>query len=357
LKYIWPVESRTYRATNDFTNATAYQTVGGVSYGMLQVGVHNNKYSSGGELAGRPKNHSVTMETMTKQERIGVIGIGGILLLGLCSWLWWTNIRQNPNRVFWDMVSNNLATTGVTHISEQNAQGLSVSQYTQLSFGQHPKARALTVFKQNGNTLSTEQVSDSGADFVRYQQISLPHSNSKKKLNTGAVLGKWAKLQAGQNLGQQATSGLFQQSLLDILPIGNLSPEVRADMLRSMHQQGLFSYDVKLVKKDKVHGESVYMYAVSIKPDAYIRVMQQFESLVGASAYKSIKATDYKGQKPLSIVVAIDARSHDLSQVYDVARQRTERYEGFGIADTTPMPTASITTTQLTQRLAQLLQQ
>jgi len=303
------------------------------------------------------KNRSVTMEVMTRRERTGAISIGGVLLVILCSWLWWTNIRQNPNRVFWDMISNNLSTEGVTHISEQQAQGLSVAQYTQLSFGQHPKARALTVFKQNGNTLSTEQVSDSNADFVRYQQISLPHSSSKKQLNTNTVLGKWAKLQAGQNLGQQATSGLFQQSLLDILPIANLSPQQRDDMVQYMHDQSLFTYDAKLVKKDKIQGKTVYMYAVSIKPDAYVRVMQKFESIVGASAYKSIKSTDYKGQKPLSIVVAVDARSHNLSQVYDVARQRTERYEGFGITDTTAMPTATITTTQLTQRLAQLLQQ
>jgi hypothetical protein len=297
------------------------------------------------------------MMVMTKRERIGALSIGGLLVVVFGYWLWWTLIRQNPNRVFWDMVSNNLSTSGVTHISEQRAQGLAVSQYTQISFGEQPKVRALTVFTQNGNTLATEQVSDAQSDFVRYQQISLPHTNPGKKLHTETVLGKWAKLQAGQNLGQQATSGLFAQSILDILPMADLSPVQRSDMLRYIHDQSLFSYEAKSVKKETVRGRRVYIYAVTIKPDAYVRVMQRFEALLGANAYSSLKASDYARQKGLSVVIAVDARSHALSQIYDVARQKTERYEGFGIADTARMPKADITTAQLTQRLAQLLQQ
>jgi hypothetical protein len=123
-----------------------------------------------------------------------------------------------------------------------------------------------------------------------------------------------------------------------------------------MHTQSLFTYDTHLVKKTKLNGHQAYLYAVTIKPEAYVRVMQQFESLLGAKAYAGLQSADFAKSKPLSIVVSVDARSHTLSQLYDVSKQRTERYEGFGIADTVALPKADITTTELTQRLGQLLQ-
>jgi hypothetical protein len=291
---------------------------------------------------------------MGRGQRVLLVSTACLLVVAATGWLWWAQVRQNPNRIFWDMISNNLSTNGVTHISEQSGQGLEVSQYTQISFGQHPRVHALTVFKEGSSTLATEQISDAQHDFVRYQQIAIP--STSKRLETKQVLGKWAKLQTGQTVTGQLTGGLFNQSLLDVLPIGNLSSQQRTEILRAMHAQSLFRYDSEAVKKVKVRGREVYLYAVTIKPDAYTRIMQQFEALIGADTYAKIKPDDLAKAKPLSIVISIDVRSHNLSQIYDVSRERTERYEGFGLTDTTPLPRATITTVELTQRLARLLQ-
>jgi hypothetical protein len=286
----------------------------------------------------------------------GIVWSAALLLVAAGSgWLWWSQVRQDPNRVFWDMVSNNLSTTGVTRETVQSGQGLTVSQYTQLSFTQHPTAHVLAVFKQGNSTLSTEEISDMHTDMVRYNQISIP-AKSGKSLNTAAVVGKWAQLGSGQSVGNQLTSGLFSQSLLDVLPMANLQPGQCNQLLATMRTQGLFTYDKSLVKKARLNGRESYLYAVSIKPAAYIRVMQQFERMIGATSYASLKPKDYARQKPISIVLAVDARSHLLAQSYEVAAQRTERYQGFGLTPGTPLPKATITTTQLTQRLGQLQQ-
>ncbi|HSX05466.1 MAG TPA: hypothetical protein VLF69_03300 [Candidatus Saccharimonadales bacterium] len=292
-----------------------------------------------------------------KWERRSVYYITAAVLVLLAGYgLWWTRVRQDPNRVFWDMLSNNLSTSGVTRTVIQTGQGLSVSQYTQLSLGQHPTAHALTVFSQGASTLATEEISDQTHDLVRYQRIDLPKTKATPQLNTKVVLGKWASLQSGQSVSGQLTSGLFGQSLLDVMPMANLPPAQRDSLLQTMHRQHVFSYNEALVKKTKLNGREVYLYAVNIKPDAYIRLMQQFESLIGGTAYGALKAANAAQAKPISVVLSVDARSHELSQLYETAAKRTETYQGFGITESMALPRATITTSQLTQRLGQLLQ-
>jgi hypothetical protein len=272
-----------------------------------------------------------------------------------CGWLWWAKVRQDPNRVFWDMLSNNLSTSGVTHIVEQSGQGLSISQYTQMNFTQHPTAHALTVFKSKGSTLTTEEISNPMSDYVRYRQITM--TGVSKKLNTGSVVGPWAQLQSGETAGNdQLTSGLFSQSLLDVLPIANLTATQRASLLHTMRSQNLFQYNVQDVKKQKVRGRETYLYAVSVRQDAYVRVMQQFEKMVGTTSYQAIKPSSLAKTKPVSVVIAVDARSHNLSQLYQVDSKRVQRYEGFGEGHDTPLPRATLTTQQLMQRLGALQQ-
>jgi hypothetical protein len=214
----------------------------------------------------------------------------------------------------------------------------------------------MTVFKQNGNTLATEEISDASHDFVRYQQLDI--KKSSKKVNTGSVIGQWAQLQSGQSLvNGQLTSGLFNQSLLDILPIGNLSAAQRGQVLSAMRSQNMFQYNVHDVKKVQLDGRSAYLYAVSIRPAAYVRVMQQFEKLLGATAYTSLQPSSFAKAQPISVVVAVDTRSHNLSQIYETASKRVQRYQGFGAGQQLSLPKATLTTQQLTERLAGLEQQ
>jgi hypothetical protein len=292
-----------------------------------------------------------------QQRRVELLVLAIALAVISGTWLWWVQVRQNPNRVFWNMISNNLSTSGATHVTLQSAEGLSVLQYTQLSFTQHPTAHALTIFKQNGNTLAAEQISSQEQDFVRYQQVNVP-AKSGAALDVRSVVGKWAQLQSGQTVNNhhqlQLKSGLFDQSVLEVLPIGNLSATARKQLIRAMHDQQLFAYDSKKVKKADIKGRSNYLYQVSIKPDAYVRIMQQFESLAGGTAYRSLKAADYAHNAPISVVISVDARSHELAQVYEVSAQRAEVFQGFGITADVPLPKADITAAELAQRLSQL---
>jgi hypothetical protein len=290
---------------------------------------------------------------MTRVNRIVLLSCAAVLLLVSGGWLWWSRVYQNPDRIFWDMMSTNLSTTGVTRVMKQQGNGLSVSQYTQVSFTSTPTVRALTVFKQSGNTLATEEISDKNHDYVRYRQIHVP-TKAGKELDASAILGKWARLGDGQTVGSQLTGGLYNQSLLDVLPMGNIAPQERSELLATMRKEKTFSYSDASVKKVKLNGRTTYLYSVNIQPKSYVQLMQRFEKLVGGTLYTSLKPNDFNGAKPIAIVLSVDARSHVLSQMYQTSSQRTLSYEGFGVANTDPMPKATITAAELTKRLSTL---
>lgn len=271
---------------------------------------------------------------------------------------WWAHARSNPTQVFDDMLSNNLSTGSVTRLVSQQGQGLMINQYTQLNLGATPTARALTIFKEKGGTLATEEISDRTHDFVRYQQIKAAAvSKSGRPLDFSSVLGKWAKLQPGDSMSTTLTSGLFDQALTGVLPIGNLSAAQRGPLLSYIHQSQVFSYDPQQVVHTTLDGRKVYRYMVQVKPAAYITLMQQFEKLVGVTAYANVDPASFSKATSITLTIDVDARSHQLAQIYQTTGGRIERYEGFGLHEAVKLPKATITTTELTQRLAAVQRQ
>jgi hypothetical protein len=269
----------------------------------------------------------------------------------------WLGVRwqHNPNRAFWDMLANNLATPGVTRVLQQTSQGLSVSQYTQLNFGAHPTAHALTVFTQNGGTIATEEISDATHDFVRYQKIITPRKTAAgKPLDVSGVVGKWARLDPGGSFGSTVSSGLFDQSLFGILPIANLDSTNRVRLLDYMHTTDVFSYDADKVKTAAVDGHRVYEYQVSIKPAPYVALMQHFGKLVGAKEYDTLDPNDYGSAAAIAVMVAVDTTTHQLVELEQTATGQLERYQAFGAITPVALPHATLTTSELERRITTL---
>lgn len=282
------------------------------------------------------------------------IVIAAAVLLVAVGWLG-VRWQHDPNRAFWDMLANNLATPGVTRVLQQTNQGLSVSQYTQLNFGAHPTAHALTVFTQNGGTIATEEISDASHDFVRYQKIVTPYKTTTgKPLDASGVVGKWARLDPGSKLGSTISSGLLEQSLFGILPIANLDSTNRAHLLDYMRTNDVFSYDAGKVKAATVDGHRVYEYKVSIKPAPYVALMQQFGKLVGAKQYDALDPNNYSRAAAIVVMAAVDTTSHQLVELEQTAGGQLEHYKAFGATTPAALPRATLTTSELEQRITDL---
>lgn len=257
--------------------------------------------------------------------------------------------------VFWDMMSNNLSTPGVTRVVAQSGNGLSVSQYTQLSFGATPTVQSLTVFKQRGGSIVTQQISNRGNDFVRYKKIVTNQKTAAgKPVDVSSVVGKWARLTKDDALSSAVTSGLFDQSLLGIVPVANLQPEKRNELLTYMRQNDVFTFDAAKVKVTTVDGRRTYEYPVRIQPATYIALMQQFGKLVGATQYAGMDPAAYAGATAQTAVFSVDVASHQLSQINQSSSGHSEQYKGFGIISDVTLPKAELTTVELQKRITQL---
>ena len=288
-----------------------------------------------------------------KRRPIVVLACIVLVFLAVCISLY--QARQNPTSAFNDMLATNLSTPGVTRVFTQSGSGLSVAQYTQLNFGAHPTARALTIFMQGSGSIATEQIGDQTHDFVRYQKIVTTAKNAAgKPIDASSVVGKWAALQANSAFSSSVTSGLFEQSLAGILPIANLQPADRTQILADMHNDQVFTFTAKNVKTVQLDGRKTYQYAVSIRPGAYIAMMQHFGKLVGAKGFDSLNPNDYAAAEAISATVWVDARSHELAQVEQGTGGRVERYVAFGVASNPSLPKATLTTTELAKRVTEL---
>ncbi len=289
-----------------------------------------------------------------KRSQVISISVGAVVVVaGLAALTY--HAAQTPQRVFSDMLSNNLATSGVTRVVQQSGSGLSISQYTQLNLGTQPTAHALTIFKQNGGTIATEEISTPNSDYVRYKNIVATKKNAAgKPIDTSNVVGKWAQLKANDTLTSTVTSGLFDQSLLGILPIANLNAANRDQLLAYMKQDNVYSFDASKVKTITQNGRKQYQYAVSIKPSAYISLMQQFGKLVGANQYNSLDPQDYVTTAAIPATVTVDVRSHQLTELQQASSGRVEIYKAFGLASATPIPHATLTTSELEKRITSL---
>ncbi len=288
-----------------------------------------------------------------KKSGVGVIvlSVAVVALAGA----WWFASYNTPMRAFNDMLSTNLATPSVTRVVQQGNDQLKVAQYTQLQMGAQPVAHALTIFSQNGGVIATEEISNRTSDFVRYQKIvATAKSAEGKAIDTSSVVGKWAKLEANSSLGTTVTSGLFDQTLVGVVPIANLSVDRREALLKFMDDNDVFSYDPAKVQTVTVDGRKAYSYAVSISPAPYVKMMQNFSKLVGVHSYDDLNANDYIGAAKVSVTMAVDARSHTLTQLTQTSAGRTESYRAFGLMANSPLPTATLTTQQLTDLLGKL---
>jgi hypothetical protein len=168
------------------------------------------------------------------------------------------------------------------------------------------------------------------------------------------VVGKWATLDPGSQFSSAVTSGLFNQSLLGILPIANLAAADRNRLLAYMHDNTVFSFDTDKVKTVTAEGHQAYEYDVQVQPAAYVGLMQQFGRLVGSKGYDSVDPNEFSGASAVKLTVMVDTTTHELLALDQASSGHTERYESFGTTLQPGLPHATLTTDELTQRITHL---
>ena len=288
----------------------------------------------------------------------------GIIILLLSGWLWWTRVYLGPERVFWGMVENSLSTRGVTiEIAQTNDQS-SIRQLVQMELGPTDRAHSLTTLKQGATEVKTEIIGTRDTDYTRYRSIKTNQKNAAgKPLNVSKVANVWAKSDGAQQSETQSSSHqLFAQALLGIglpvgsvpVPVGEVTPEQRGDMVRRIRGENIYGTSFDKAKKERKDGHLQYTYDVKIQTILYVRMMKDFARSLGLHELDQVDPNLYQTAEPLHVKLIVDAQSRQLVGVENQQAGYKQTYQGYGLPLKVEVPKRPISSAELQRRLTEL---
>jgi len=284
--------------------------------------------------------------TLTREQiKYGLIKLGIIIFL-VFGWLWWIKVYQNPIRVFWDMFGVSLNTSDVTRHIVESSNGQKVDETVQLELGKTKLAHLTRTVAQGTNIFSTETISTPSVYYTRYTSLHIV--NNGKTLNSNSVLNIWSKSALGNSSG--AVNDFF--SLLGSVPVGFPTTAQRQALLKQIKAKRIFVPDFSKVQHKTISGQRADVYNVTIEPAAYVALMQTYAKDEGLGTLTELEASNYKNASSFEVQFAINPISRRLVQISSTGSNHIETYSAYGQQLHVNLPTKTITTDALQQRLA-----
>jgi hypothetical protein len=278
---------------------------------------------------------------------------GGLLMLVFAGWLWWTRLYATPERVFFGMLNNSLATSSVTREVSQEAQGNSLQQFIELNLGASNRSHIVSTLGQgsgaNATKVTTESIGTTDADYTRYISIETNQTNEAgQKLDFSNLIGQWGKNEAHDT---QNPVRYFNEALLGVVPFGDLSPGDREPLLNLMRERKVFETDYSSATRRSEGGRQVFVYDVTIRPDVYVSMLQLFTRAIGLESIEGLNQQQYEGVPPLQAQLTVDIVSRQLTGIRYLANGRTELYSGHGLRQGIDLPEQTVPLSELQNRL------
>ncbi len=282
-----------------------------------------------------------------------VIVLAIVLAIG-AFWSWWHYVRSNPKRVFEAAVSNNLKVRGVTDHLLQSNGNQKLDQTVQLMTGPENTAHASTVLSQEGSgggSVQTETIGTPFADYVRYTSIMTSQKNAEgKPLDFSKILGVWGTTGSTDSKGD--TNGdLYNQIILGIVPFANLPAAERTALLKQIKDQKVYDVDYSHVEHKIVNGRPVYIYKVTVKPEAFVGLLKTLGSYLGLTQLETVDPSSYKQSPPLKVELGVDVWTRQLNSATYVNNDRTERLSAYGVQRPVELPKNAVSTDELQTRV------
>ena len=263
---------------------------------------------------------------------------------------WFHVVYQSPESVFKDMLKNNFATTGYTREGMSSQGDVESKEVTQLLLGKDSAVLGATKLTQGTDEVNTNTITTTEKNYVQYASIKTDRKGkSGKPMDFSKVIGVWAATD-GQNAGgNQAVS----QMMLGLIPIGNLTPKDRSELLALNDKTKAITTDYNTVKKETKNGRLQYTYQVKIKPVAYLELLKKYGQAAGLGEdVAALNPNDYKDTPTTTVQLTVDARSRHLVSVTPPGQiAADEKYSSFGITKAVQIPKNTISTTELQERL------
>lgn len=298
-----------------------------------------------------------------EQSKQSILVRAGILLIiatGIGGWYYWTNVFDNPGRVFDNMLTTVLSSPSVTKQITQTEGEQSLNQTLQLTTEPTAQAHGRNVLDQGaGTVIITESIGAQKADYVRYNSIKTEQKNDQgKDFDFGRVLNLWGKVTTDQTTG--SAPQLYNQTVLGVVPMANLSLSQRQQLIAQIKKDEVYKVDFSKAQRQRVDGRYVYTYPVTLDPVTYIKMLKTFSAQLGMHQLDNVSVEDYAGSPALGFAFTVDILSGQLTKIVYVNPEdpthpnRIETYSAYGARVVVPEPRDYIGLTDLQTRLQQV---
>lgn len=287
------------------------------------------------------KNHGTTSKTSRVLSKIFtpvtlVLYLTAIVFIA-SGWLWWNKVYNNEDRVFWDMISNNLKTSSFTQVSITNDGYQRVEQKTQVQTVPKRIANSATKISQTGADVSTESIGTPTTDYVQYTSVVTSQTASNgSPLDFSGIQNIWGKTEI--EYPNMTNGQLYTQSVMSVVPFGKLSSVERSNLMNAMKTNQAYSPKLTEITREGIR--PVYTFTVKIKASAYVLALQQFGKYFGLNQLDELDASQYESASDVEVTMKIDGWSHQLREISYGEGSRLEKFSAFGSTKQLPVPPA-----------------
>jgi hypothetical protein len=294
--------------------------------------------------------------TFSRQDRRwgAIVFVTGVVLLLFVLWAQWHYIRSNPERTFYGAIENSLKAGSVSKEVTQSAPGQKLQQGVELSLDPHHTARAVTTITEQGENstvVQTESIGTPKEDYVRYTEIETSQKGaSGNALNFSELLNIWGKTQTPDK--KQTTGELYGESVLGVVPFGDLSAEKRSQLMGFIRTSNVFQFEEGKVKRQLKDKRPVYTYSVAVSPEAYVGMLKQFAAAVGLTQLENVDPSGYRDAEPIAVQIAVDVWSRQVTSIRYGEGERVEQVGSHGVVHgDIELPKNAIPVQELQERL------
>lgn len=280
-----------------------------------------------------------------------LVGLTVVVFL-VSGWGWWHFVQSKPSNVFDRMLATMLATSSVTKTITQEENGQKLDQKIQLTTQPKAQVHSENVLNQGQAVITTESIGTVRNDFVRYTDIQTEQKNSSgSSFDFSSVLASWGK---SGNSEETEQAQLFNQTLLGVVPTGNLPSGARKQLIEQIQKDKVYAVDYSTVKRANVGGRPVYTFDVAMQPVAYINMLKTFARSLGLTHLDQVDASQYENTPELKFSFEVDVWSAQLKKVTYTDSGRSEVYTAYGARVLVDEPGDTITLEELQTRLQQV---
>ena len=279
-----------------------------------------------------------------------------VLVGGL--WAWHRYVFMDAERTFWSTVDANLQAYGVTKNLTQEEANNKVDRFVQLQFGDPTVVRDVSVIEQENNGQETKVISEvlgtKDQNFIRYRQLDAPSANGARDFSD--VVGRWAVEDVGD--GSNVQSAALRDAIIGSvygLPFANVSPTQRQELVKFMKDSNVYSADFNATSILNRDGKTYYQYNVTTNVSAYIAMIQKLDAMIGLNQLQQLQPSDYESEPDVEIVMVIDPKARQLTELTYKQVGQQERYSGYGARIVNELPEPELSRQELEGKIQSVL--